>query len=335
LFVASGWCWFQSDFGTVLPVMLVLFADAFIACRSRPQAVSTAATGAVWLASIAPFIWFYELWGRLGVRSETWQDRFRLNLFNLNEYLIPCLLLGAAAILLIGRWKHLGQIERRVMAACVAIIAALTIWVPSVTTPIHLRYTIMAAPAACLIAAWFLVRLTGQSLSWIAWPAAAIVAATPWLSLPLDVFVTPAQSRSGGLMVRPEFSRLTSEVFSQAPDVNRGVIEWLRGKSKPTDEILVNYEDLPLVYYLPNPIRGGVADFRVEDNTARPPQFFVSRPFVDFVYSPPFRREVAPYQWESGGVNIPSALWGNNPDPISTAALVPAADVFTAIRLER
>ena len=34
----------------------------------------------------------------------------------------------------------------------------------------------------------------------------------------------------------------------------------------PNDEILINYEDIPLMYYLPNPIRGGISAFRVEDD---------------------------------------------------------------------
>ena len=63
----------------------------------------------------------------------------------------------------------------------------------------------------------------------------------------------------GNLLWRSELLRLGTEVFGHQRDANRIVIEWLRENSKPTDEILVNYEDIPLLYYLPNPVRGGIA----------------------------------------------------------------------------
>ena len=58
------------------------------------------------------------------------------------------------------------------------------------------------------------------------------------------------------------------------------VVEWLKQNAKPTDEILINYEDVPLMFYLPNPIRGGVAAFRVEDDSKSPPEFVVLRQSV-------------------------------------------------------
>jgi hypothetical protein len=69
------------------------------------------------------------------------------------------------------------------------------------------------------------------------------------------------------------------------------------------------------MFYLPNPIRGGIGAFRVEDDRRTKPQFIVLRRSVGFVYWPAFNREVDKYSWEYFRNDIPDFLWGNNPDP--------------------
>jgi hypothetical protein len=61
-FVLAGWCWFQVDYGTVWPVFAVLFLDALGSRRHTFRQTLTA--GAVLAAAIAPFLYYYELWGR-------------------------------------------------------------------------------------------------------------------------------------------------------------------------------------------------------------------------------------------------------------------------------
>jgi hypothetical protein len=94
------------------------------------------------------------------------------------------------------------------------------------------------------------------------------------------------------------------------------VIDWLKDHAKPTDEILINYEDLPLMFYLPNPIRGGIAAFRAEDDAKKPPEFLVIRSSVPFVHWPVFQREADRYHWNEAGLNFPDVVWGNFPDPM-------------------
>lgn len=119
----------------------------------------------------------------------------------------------------------------------------------------------------------------------------------------------------GNLLWRSELLRLGTEVFGHQRDPNRIVIEWLRENSKPTDEILINYEDIPLMYYLPNPVRGGIAAFRVEDDSKKPPEFAVLRRSVPFVHWSVFIREMKRYSWTQMPVQAPDIPWGNNPDP--------------------
>ncbi len=122
--------------------------------------------------------------------------------------------------------------------------------------------------------------------------------------------------QSSGAVLRPELPILVHEIFMPRRDPNALVVEWLRQHATPTDEILVNYEDLPLMYYLPNPIRGGIAAFRVEDDSHGPPAFSILRQSVLFVHWPVFLREVKRYQWEDTSFRAPDVVWGNNPDPM-------------------
>ena len=109
---------------------------------------------------------------------------------------------------------------------------------------------------------------------------------------------------------------LADEIFGSRPDPNRMTVDWLRKNTAPSDEILINYEDLPLQFYLPNPIRGGIPAFRAEDDAKTPPRFAVLRRSVDFLHKAVFDREMARYQWVEDPVKIPDLIWGNNPDPM-------------------
>jgi len=107
-------------------------------------------------------------------------------------------------------------------------------------------------------------------------------------------------------------------------DPNRAAIEWVRERAGPTDEILVTYEDLPLQFYLPNPVRGGIPAFRVEDRSAEP-RFLVLRRSVPFLHWPVFQREIARYAWQRFELAAPDIVYGNNPDPSWQPAWTPEA----------
>jgi hypothetical protein len=198
-----------------------------------------------------------------------------------------------------------------------------------------LRYVVVAAPVGAWLAAWVLVRGSASRANQFAWPGAAVLALTPWMSLPLHPFVPPPAWSVGSAVVRSELSILGSEIFGHRPDPNRLVIDWLKENAAPTDEILINYEDVPLMFYLPNPIRGGLAAFRVEDDVRTPPQFVVLRRTVGFVHWPVFLRELQRYAWAPVPLKAPDVTWGNNPDPMAQAQdPTRAPAIFIARRVE-
>jgi hypothetical protein len=312
MFVTAAWCWFQVDYGTVWPVFAVLFVDAFIADRRRfwrPLLVGTALA-----LAIAPFLYYYELWGRLSTRNGTWSQRFLLNLFNANEYLVPVVIGAAAIAILVYRRRTLPVLDKRLVRIVCAIFTALLFWIPSVAPAPFLRYLIAVAPLGCLLVAWVFIRLGERVFRGFAWAAAVIYVVTPWLSLPLHAL--PIRQRDVSLF-RQELSALGRDVFGHPADPNGPVIEWLKQNANPSDEILINYEDVPLMFYLPNPIRGGIAAFRAEDDDKRPPDFLLLRRSADFGHWAVFDRETHRYSWQLIPINAPDIRCGICADPIA------------------
>ncbi len=317
-FVLGAWCWFQVDYGTVWPVFGVVFFHAF-AAQMRDQWRNLrrlAVAGVALVVTIAPFAYYYELWDRRSVQLRSWQQRFQGNLFNMNEYVIATVLLITAIALVAWRWNKLRVPERSLVAISSATLVAFALWVPTVAPEPFVRYVVMAVPLGCVLTAWVLVRGVGSWSQPAACLGALVIAATPWLSNPFQPLSSPPAGQRMGAGFRSELAVLGSEVFGHRPDPNRIVVEWLRQNATPTDEILVNYEDLPLMFYLPNPIRGGVAAFRAEDDVATKPRFAILRQTVPFVHWPVFVREVDRYQWKRVSLRAPDVIWGNNPDPM-------------------
>lgn len=321
LFVVAAWCWFQVDYGTVWPVFAILFVDAMLAQRRKlwnPILIALALA-----ATIAPFVFYYELWGRLSVREGTWFQRFMSDLFNMNEYIAPVLIIAVAVAILAIRRTPLPTMEKRLIAIICAIFVVLLVWIPTVAPTPFLRYIVMAAPLGCLLVAWVFVRLGESQFRGFVWIGGAVYVFTPWLSLPLHA--VPIRQRDVTVF-RPELRALRRSIFGHEPDPNRQVIEWLRQNADPHDEILINYEDIPLMFYLPNPIRGGITAFRAEDDAKRPPDFIVLRKSADFGHWPIYERELHRYIWQPIHLDAPDIACGNCPDPIAQEYRVPGYD---------
>jgi hypothetical protein len=204
------------------------------------------------------------------------------------------------------------------------LIAAL-VWVPTVAPYAFYRYIVHLTPLAAMVTAWVLC----EGAAWvtrrcpkdvwrylIAGSAAACVAVCPLLSnlvaRPLQEYVRTAPL---GHVTRPEWAVLEEEVFAPLPDPNRMTVEALKRVLSAKDEILINYEDIPLMFYTDNRIRGGIPCFRVEDSSSIPPRFLIYRRSVSFIHKPVFQREIMRYRWKPIDSRAPDIPWGNIPEP--------------------
>jgi hypothetical protein len=324
-FVLSAWCWFQVDYGTLWPVVAVLALDALLA--HGQEIWKPMLTCAALASAIAPFAYYYEIWGRRSVQSGSWIRRFEDNLFNLNEYVLPVLIVFAAIVFVFHSRHRLPPLELRLVGILISIPLALLAWVPSVAPAPFLRYLIAAAPVGAVLAAWTLVKIRQAGFRAAAWAAGVAYVVTPWLGLPLHAL--PIRQRDF-TVIRPELKRMAVNVFGKPIDPNRPIIDWLKQKASPADQILINYEDVPLMFYLPNPIRGGISAFRAEDDAQRPPDFVVLRKSADFGHWNIYQREVQRYSWDPIAIRVADIRCGNCPDPAAQEYREPGYDPHVA-----
>jgi hypothetical protein len=203
-------------------------------------------------------------------------------------------------------------------------------WVPSVAPVFFLRYVVQLVPLGCILAAWVVFRLFHRiggadgarrpRLRAAATAAAiAFLAVSPLLSAPV-AWLVPREGivrHPVGGMVRPELGYLLSSVLGKREDPNRAAIEWVAARARPGDEVVVNYEDVPFMFYTDLAVRGGIPCFRVEDPSPGPPRFSVLRRTFPVTYGPVYQREGARGLWRVEELPVPAFFWGNNPDPES------------------
>ena len=108
---------------------------------------------------------------------------------------------------------------------------------------------------------------------------------------------------------------LYADLLDVGPDPNRDVVAILKPLLQPGDAVLINYEDIPLMFYTDAAIRGGMTGFCVEDHSAPPPRFVVVR--GDLVYGvKAFYREIDRQTWRRLECDSSGIGWGNIPDPL-------------------
>ena len=116
-----------------------------------------------------------------------------------------------------------------------------------------------------------------------------------------------------GSVLRHELRILAADLGQRYGDPNGILVDYLRQHLRPEDEVVVNYEDAPLMFYLDNKVRGGIACFRVEDDP--PPRFLILRQSVGFTHGEVYSRLGFTRQWKRHETGAPDVTWGNNPDP--------------------
>lgn len=318
LYIASSWSLFQFDFGTFWPVTAVLLVDSLRAGQGRIR--ETATVAATLGAAVLPFALFYELAGRLKPAATTWEMRAWANLFLLNQFVAPLLLLLVAAVLVVRSHDR----ERAGMiGVALALIAAMAVWVPIVSPSPFLRYSVNLAPIAALVIAWVVVLAARAAANRnrvayvpVALALVALISVSPWPSNAVAALI-PSEYHRGqpGRVVRSGLRLFAVELSGGLPDPNRELIEYVRERLRPDDELLVSYEDIPFMFYTNARIRGGIPGFRVRDRTAPFPRMVVLRPSAyQMAHIPMIRSEMARYRWRETPL-VADSTWGNIPDP--------------------
>ncbi len=323
IFVATAWCWFQVDFGSFWPLVGVLLLTA--AWTPWPRVWGVFVVSLALGAAVAPWVWYYELGSRVKTSSASWSHKFLLNIMHLNQFLIPLVLLAAAGVLLALRWRTIDPIARRILSVSLAMLLAGLVWVPSVASyPSH-RYIVHLTPLAALLSAWVLCEGAAwiirrhpreEKRALIAGSLAVFLAICPLFSnLAYPLLQAAPRPFATGSVIRPEWAVFHEEIFAPQPDPNRLTVEALARVAAANDEILINYEDIPLMFYTDYRIRGGIPCFRVEDTSRGPPRILAYRRSVRFCHVPGYDREMFRYEWRLMHSGAPDVPWGNMPEP--------------------
>ena len=329
-FVGAAWCWFQFDYGSFWPVIGVLMVEALRSSWRRPH--EPLKVGFVLAAGVAPFVWWYELTSRLKPTALPWPERFFGNLVLVDHYVVPLLVLVSSVLWLTLQSRPRPK-ETHLLGVIAAIIAAFLIWVPlSTPFPFH-RYAVVLTPLGCLLAAWLVSELaraagTGWRRGAVAATLTLALVVTLLASLPVT-FAMPERHRQvagNSNWLRRELFLYATELTGQLPDPNRRVIDYLRARLHPGDEVLINYEDKPVMFYTDARVRGGIPGFRVgaEDGTA--PRFVVLRNSAGLAPHDMIRRAMRSGHWEEVHVGAPDVPWGNIPEPAFRFRLLRTSD---------
>ncbi|MGA2735105.1 MAG: glycosyltransferase family 39 protein [Syntrophobacteraceae bacterium] len=330
-FIGAAWMWFQMDYGSVWPVLGILGLHAVIT-RTR-RLGETVLVFAGFCAVTAPFFLYYELAGRTKYMAIQWSNSIWTMVFEVNQFQLPLAIIPVVLWLLwVNRKDRSNTQSLPLVGLSLAIVCVLPIWMAIAGTLPFYRYIVPLTTLSAIVVAYGIVetaRLLPRAKD-VRWLVPSTVAATTLLFA-----ITNLPSWPGGLVipeehgtkyylssvVRPEIGLLIGDLTGGGEDdPNRATVEFLRQRLRPGDEILCNYEDKPLMFYLPNRVRGGISCFRVTD--AGNVRFAVYRRSVEFCHTSIYLRELLKSRWRAHVMNAPDIPWGNFPDPRSHYTLL-------------
>ncbi len=333
IFIGSAWMWFQADFGSVWPVIGILGLDAVIT-RAR-RLGETGLVFAGFCAVTAPFCYYYELAGRVKDTAMPLPDKVVGMLFQVNQFQLPFIIIPLALFLWwIDKERRSNTQSRSLVGLSLAIVCALTIWMALVSPFPFYRYIVPTTTLSAIIVAYVIVELARRlpHSKTIRWLVPSVVAAatllfcfTNLLSWPGSVLFPEKHRLKYYLtsVARPEIRLFIGDLSAAPGDPNRATVEFLRQRLKPGDEVLCNYEDIPLMFYFHNRVRGGISCFRVGDEVGEA-RFAVYRRSVGFSHTSIYKREMSKNQWRAYTLEAPDIPWGNFPEPRFHYALLSA-----------
>lgn len=344
VFIAAAWVWFQTDYGSVWPVLGILGLHALVTGRNRIG--ETVSVFAGLFALMVPFCLFYQLAGKTKYAATLWSDTIGSMLFELNQFQLPLIVIPAVLCLLWLKRKDTGGSPSRTLAGLsLAAVCSLTLWMAVAGPFPFYRYIVPATSLSVIVIVYGFFesakllpvsKTTGRLV-----PAALAAAVVLFLVTNLPswpgALVFPEKFRLKYYLspaLRPEIRFALADLTGNGEDdPNRAAVEYLRRHIEPGDEILCNYEDIPLMFYLRNPVRGGISCFRVED--AGNVRFAVLRRSAGFTHAAIYSRRIRRDRWSAHVTNAPDIPWGNFPDPrFHYVLLAPGAQSLVILERE-
>jgi hypothetical protein len=207
------------------------------------------------------------------------------NLENYFRDLVQFMLPLPIALYLLWRWRRVlwtrtgipGESGEKFILFLGLIIAG-NIIVLSLAPQSEHRYLVHLYPLCAIILGWVTLRawrfdkITGVLLAFL-------LLFTNWLYLvPMEwlQIINRPNHTNRQMLTYPNLplKLFLTELFSSYPDVNRNFIRFFQTQARPGDIILTTYGDLPLQFYTPFQVLGGLQG---NISPSRPPDWVVSR----------------------------------------------------------
>ena len=325
-FIVAAWLLFQCDYGVFVPVLAACSGESIISGRRRR--IESLAIAAAIVLLVLPWYGYYELGSRLKPSLLSYWVRLLALSYSVNQFTLPVVIFIAA---MIAAWfdrsvRSASQVSRgRLVGVGGGLVIVLLVWMAYVAPFGFHRYVVGLTPIAAWLTAYVLVaaarkisKVASQSQlqAPLALSAAIIVIVTPWLSQTVAWCVPPKYRTVPhlDLFVRSEFQRLFDSYLGTMPDPNKQLFAALKLMASPNDEILVNCDDIPFMFYTDHRIRGGISAFRIDDPSGERVVLIL----ISAANGAPhwlMEKAVNQRNWNPYPVDIPSCALANCPDP--------------------
>jgi hypothetical protein len=243
---------------------------------------------------------------------------------DLFQFLIPL----PVALYLIWRWRRIGYARPNLPAGekfvfFLFLIVLGNIIILSPVPQCEHRYLVHLYPLCAIILGWLVCqawhyhKFSGALL-------ALLLLSTNWLYLiPMDwLWIANRPNRSTQMLTYPNIPMglYLRELSSGYPDINGSLIRFFRAHGKVGDTILINYGDLPLQFYTPYRIVGGLEGSITEgtspDWVARHPHTQWNRKHKLQQAEVFIKDKILPSKdYEAVFLIYEDAVYGNIPDP--------------------
>jgi hypothetical protein len=270
----------------------------------------------------------------------------RANIRDLFAFMIPL------PIFLVVMWRLIQSIIRKIGGSSMgaderfvlflSLVIILNIALLSLTPWRFHRYLIHLYPLSSIVLGWVAVRLFRyQKLSGVL--LIMLIGFTNWLHIPPLEWVR--------FIDRPrhnDFQMLTytgiplklylSEIFTDYPDVNQSLIHYFLKNARPGDTIVTTYGDLPLMFYTPFYVLGGLQG-RVPDRD-HIPEWIVKRTHTvtngkgELLKSEMYVSDQIwlDERYDRIVLSLPDEQFGNNPDPFHHR-FIPLSDFYVPLTI--
>jgi 4-amino-4-deoxy-L-arabinose transferase-like glycosyltransferase len=266
LLVGSLVLMFHTNYLLFFSYTIPLFLVAILLYRQEMSLRRTILLALSTFILLIPFFFFYRIEQQSGMIDITLIPGKFIRVFaDLFQFMIPLPLV----VFFIWRWRKFlinrtkppEAADERFALFLFLVILGNVVFL-SISPQYYHRYVIHLYPLCMILLAWLCVKV-GRRIKFAGIILGFLLIFTNYLYIvPMDLLLIPNRPKHNDIymLTSPNIpiKLYLTELFSNYPDINRGLIQFFQTRSKRGDTILATYSDLPLQFYTSFKIMGGL-----------------------------------------------------------------------------